>query len=62
MVDVQNASCDAEGCEKRPNFNFSGIKKGRFCSTHKEEGMVNVVNERRKEREGLVVSAGNFEY
>ena len=27
---------------KRPSFNVPGTKTGRFCSEHKEEGMVNV--------------------
>jgi hypothetical protein len=48
MVDVQNIICEREECGKRPNFNFVGLKKGRFCSKHKEEGMVNVASHPKK--------------
>ena len=34
----------AEGCQKRPTFNFPGVKPAKFCGSHKEEGMVNVVS------------------
>ena len=29
---------------KRPHFNITGLKLDRFCSEHKEEGMVDVKN------------------
>jgi hypothetical protein len=34
--------CKNENCYKRPCFNFIGKKDGIFCSTHKENGMINV--------------------
>mmetsp|Transcript_27030 Transcript_27030/g.50531 ORF Transcript_27030/g.50531 Transcript_27030/m.50531 type:complete len:470 (-) Transcript_27030:60-1469(-) len=34
--------CEFEGCGIQANFNFPGLKKGRFCTTHKLEGMGNV--------------------
>ena len=29
---------------KHPYFNVPGVKTGRFCSEHKEEGMVDIKN------------------
>ncbi|CAM9143688.1 unnamed protein product [Chrysoparadoxa australica] len=45
--------CEAAGCSKIPCCNFLGQKQGRFCSTHKLEGMQDVVN-RRCNAEGCV--------
>ena len=33
--------CEAAGCTKRPCFDVAG-GKGRFCTNHKAEGMVDV--------------------
>lgn len=33
-------TCEHDKCTKRPNFNFEGKKKGKFCSQHKLTGMV----------------------
>ena len=38
--------CEREGCNKRPNFNNSGSKKGRFCSKDALPGMIDVINPR----------------
>jgi hypothetical protein len=35
-------TCEEEGCGIQANFNTPGLKKARFCATHKEEGMKNV--------------------
>jgi hypothetical protein len=40
MIDVKHDKC--EKCSIRPNFNFSGEKKGRFCAAHASEKMVDV--------------------
>ena len=44
MVDVKHDTCLTEGCKIRPNYNNPGETTGLYCSTHKEEGMVNVVS------------------
>ena len=41
MVNVVNKRC--EKCAKIPSFNMEG-EKARFCSDHKEDGMVDVVS------------------
>jgi hypothetical protein len=42
MVDVKHKKCLE--CEVIPTFNNEGQKKGLYCSTHKKEGMVDVLN------------------
>ena len=44
MVDIKNPTCEHPGCKTQPNYNFAGEKKGRFCLTHKEPDMMNVVS------------------
>jgi hypothetical protein len=36
--------CDK--CSKSPSFNVVGERRGRFCATHAEPGMVDTVNRR----------------
>jgi len=36
--------CIHPDCKVRPNYNVEGETKGLYCSTHKSEGMVNVVS------------------
>ena len=36
--------CIFENCNKRANFNLEGQKNGIYCSTHKLEGMINVLS------------------
>ena len=38
------AECKHNGCTKRPNFNHPGETRGKYCSEHKREGMVDVVH------------------
>jgi len=38
--------CETPECKKNAYFNSEGEKKGRFCSTHKEQGMINVKDKR----------------
>ena len=40
MVDVKSKKCEHPGCMKQPGYNVPGSKAGRFCSGHKEGGMV----------------------
>jgi len=35
--------CKEKGCKIRPCFNKEGETKGLYCSTHKKDGMVNVI-------------------
>jgi hypothetical protein len=44
MVDVKNKTCIHEGCKIQPFFNIEGETKGIYCSQHKLEGMVDVLN------------------
>jgi hypothetical protein len=45
MVNVKGQRCGYEGCESlKPCFGFVGARKGMYCSRHKEEGMVDLVN------------------
>ena len=36
--------CIHEGCNKQPAFNIEGKKNGLYCSAHKLEGMIDVIN------------------
>lgn len=40
------AQCAKDDCNKRPGFNFTGEKRGKFCSAHKETGMIDVVHKK----------------
>lgn len=42
MVNVNQKTCQEDGCEKQPAFNYDGEKVGKYCSGHSKEGMVNV--------------------
>ena len=44
MVDVKHKTCIHEGCKTRPIYNKEGEKKALYCSEHKLEGMVNVID------------------
>lgn len=41
---ARSRQCAADGCGKRPVFNFQGEKLPVFCQAHKQEGMVDVLN------------------
>lgn len=41
--DVTHKMCEDENCHKRPIFNFAGSSSGRFCTSHKVDGMVNLL-------------------
>ena len=36
--------CEESTCNKIPKFNSEGAKGARFCSSHRHEGMIDVVN------------------
>jgi hypothetical protein len=42
MINVKSKRCESEGCETIPTYNYEGQKQGKYCSTHRLEGMVNV--------------------
>ena len=44
MVDVKHKHCQYPGCSILPIYNLSGETKGKFCTAHKEPGMVNVIS------------------
>ena len=44
MINVNDKTCLFENCEKQPNYNYEGNKKGIYCLSHKEIDMVNVVS------------------
>jgi hypothetical protein len=41
---IRHKMCEL--CSRQPTFNFQGFKAARFCSEHREAGMVNVVNKK----------------
>lgn len=43
MLDVTSRRCEHGSCVKSPKFNLRGESQGRFCDTHKEAGMINVI-------------------
>jgi hypothetical protein len=38
--------CKEKECKTQPSFNIEGETKALYCSTHKKDGMVNVINKR----------------
>ncbi len=42
MIDVRNTLCASPDCDRYPSFNIRGTKRGKFCATHKEPGMMDV--------------------
>ena len=48
MVNVKSKTCIYLNCKTLPNFNIDGEKTALYCSIHKLEGMVNVINKRCK--------------
>ena len=36
--------CNFDGCDKRASFNQKGERTPLFCTAHKKEGMVDVIN------------------
>jgi hypothetical protein len=44
MINVRERRCEHEGCIKKPVYNIPSIKKGRFCTEHREEGMIDVLS------------------
>jgi len=43
---VRSKRCEHEGCDKHPSFNSKGMTGGRFCASHAESGMIDVINKR----------------
>lgn len=41
---ARSRQCKADGCGKRPVFNFPGERLPVFCQNHKEPNMVDVLN------------------
>ena len=44
MHNVISKTCNHDGCNKIPVFNFQGENVGIYCSIHKKEGMHNVIS------------------
>ena len=49
MIDIKNKTCEYFGCKTISNFNYKGENKAKFCTTHKEEGMIDIKNKKCKE-------------
>jgi hypothetical protein len=45
MVDTKNKKCKHENCIKQCSFNFDNEKYGIYCLNHKENGMIDVINQ-----------------
>lgn len=43
MINIKGRRCNSAGCQHRPGFAMPGEKRGKFCATHREPGMVDVV-------------------
>jgi hypothetical protein len=41
---IKSSICKEQGCVKRPSFNVKGEMRTLYCSEHKKEGMVDVLN------------------
>jgi hypothetical protein len=44
MLDFHNKDCIEDGCGTRPCYNYPDKKGGIYCTQHKLEGMINVVD------------------
>jgi hypothetical protein len=44
MIDIKHNNCIYPECKIRPNFNYENEKKPIYCSTHKLDGMINIVD------------------
>ena len=53
--------CQEKNCKLTPAFNFEGELKGKFCSKHKEEGMIDIKNKTCEYPECKTMPAFNFE-
>jgi hypothetical protein len=42
----KSGRCEHDTCNKYACFNLAGEPKGRYCNTHKEVGMINIVSKR----------------
>lgn len=42
MQNVNGGRCAGPNCSKQPRFSFPG-EKGKYCSKHREDGMVDVL-------------------
>ncbi len=52
--------CQAINCNLNPTFNFLGESQAKFCSNHKKEGMINVVNKSCQYPECKTIPVFNF--
>jgi hypothetical protein len=52
--------CCEEGCTRRTSYNFEG-KKPLYCSSHKQEGMIDVIHKRCCEEGCKIIPIYNFE-
>jgi len=42
MIDIKSKRCEIEGCIISANYNYPGLTKGKYCATHKLEGMTTI--------------------
>ena len=43
MVNIKGRRCNAPGCQHRPGFAMPTDRRGKFCATHRQPGMIDVV-------------------
>jgi hypothetical protein len=60
MIDVIHKHCAENNCDKRPNFNYNGEKRGLYCSDHIKKGMVDVVHKRCSEVGCIIQPVYNY--
>ena len=53
--------CEKVDCKTQPSYNFEEQKKPKFCSAHKEEGMVDVKNKTCEFEDCKTIPTYNFE-
>ena len=46
MIDIKHQKCIHECCLVRPNYNYDNEVTGIYCTSHKLDGMVDVINNR----------------
>jgi len=61
MIDVTSRKCEAENCLVSPSYNYIGEKVGKFCMTHKKDGMINVKDRICSEEGCLTKAYFNYE-
>ena len=62
MVDVKNKKCKHNNCLRQPCFNYQNEKCAIYCSFHKLENMIDIINKKCKSSEFCLGTLGNPKY